>query len=293
MQINADQRAALVTKINASKLPESKLKRFLRSPYKNTVVKLCRKLGLNYGVKVKLAWGDQFKGIIPENVTARIWRYGQYEESTSSFIIQNLKPDSCFIDIGPHFGYFTLLSSRLVGPKGRVLAIEAMPDTYAILQSNIAINSLKNVTALEVAASNGSGTLVFKDFGILHSSLNTSAKPRGSVNKLEKEITVKSIAMDDVVAEQDFKRIDMIKIDAESSEELVLQGLTKTLTRDHPVVIIELGGHEVDEVEDGRVNYIFEYMAKFGYRGYLFDGSHLTEILQTQNLSYSNVIFKV
>ena len=156
MLLNAERRATLVAKIRNSKLPASKLMRFLRAPYRNSIVKLCHQFGLNYQVKAHLAWGDKFKGILPESVTSRIWRYGHYEEMTSTFIVEHLKPDSCFIDIGPHFGYFTILASRIVGPKGRVLAIEAMPETFAMLQSNIALNNLDNVTATNIAASTGS-----------------------------------------------------------------------------------------------------------------------------------------
>ena len=62
--------------------------------------------------------------------------------------------------------------------------------------------------------------------------------------------------------------------------------------RDHPIVLIELGGTGNDPVEDLRVADIVQFLTTFGYRGFRSSGSKLIEITETKNLPYMNVIFK-
>lgn len=56
-----------------------------------------------------------------------------------------------FVDLGANIGYFTLLASRLVGGHGRVVAIEASPSIFSQLQSNLTLNRVRNVRAVNVA----------------------------------------------------------------------------------------------------------------------------------------------
>src|SRR5919109_556910 len=51
-----------------------------------------------------------------------------------------------------HVGYYTLLSARAVGWRGRVIAVEPDPDNAALLRENIRRNRLHNVTVVQAAA---------------------------------------------------------------------------------------------------------------------------------------------
>src|ERR671924_2358342 len=56
------------------------------------------------------------------------------------------------LDVGAGIGAETLLFSRLVGPSGRVVSLEAHPRTYERLARLCEVNRLENVTPLQVAA---------------------------------------------------------------------------------------------------------------------------------------------
>ncbi len=43
------------------------------------------------------------------------------------------------VDIGANIGHYTLLFSKLVGPTGRVIAFEPMPETFELLCANVAL----------------------------------------------------------------------------------------------------------------------------------------------------------
>jgi FkbM family methyltransferase len=288
----SDQKTDLVTALEHCRPPSNRIARVSGSFSRTLRVAVMRGMRTIRPHKITLPWGHQFHGVLPEAVTALIYRFGAYEIDTSVFVLRTLKPGGCFVDIGSHFGYFTLLASHVTGPEGKVIAIEAMPDTYAMLQQNVEGNGLGNVTAINKAAAASTCTLTFKDYGIVNSSLNTSTLPRGVVENEGKSIAVQADTGDNLLTNAGVNRVDMIKIDAESSEEFVIRGLQETLSRDHPITLIELGGAAGNLAEDARVADIFQFMAQLGYRAFRAEGVKLIEIVETRDLPYMNVIFQ-
>ena len=68
------------------------------------------------------------------------------------FILDNVKQGDTFLDIGAHFGYFSLLASSIVGEKGSVYCVEASKATFAVLSQNV--GKEKNITPFNIAISN-------------------------------------------------------------------------------------------------------------------------------------------
>jgi len=63
-----------------------------------------------------------------------------------------------FIDIGAHYGYFTILAGKLLKPGGSVISIEPNPGCYKRLLENISINNLNGrVTTYNVGLSDNAG----------------------------------------------------------------------------------------------------------------------------------------
>ena len=58
-----------------------------------------------------------------------------------------------FLDLGAHIGVFTLIASQAVGKTGKVVSLEPHPQSYHRLCQHLELNSIKNVVALNVAAS--------------------------------------------------------------------------------------------------------------------------------------------
>ena len=55
------------------------------------------------------------------------------------------------VDVGAHIGLYTIIASKRVGPNGKVIAIEADPSNFEMLNRNIQLNNLTNVLALNYA----------------------------------------------------------------------------------------------------------------------------------------------
>ena len=52
------------------------------------------------------------------------------------------------VDVGAYLGRYTLTSSNLVGENGKVVAIEGDPTHYEMLDKNLKLNRISNVTAI-------------------------------------------------------------------------------------------------------------------------------------------------
>ncbi len=83
---------------------------------------------------------------------------GAYDPATLSVIRRLVRPASTFIDIGANEGYFTVVASGLVGPLGRVIAVEPQARLEAVLERNLALNRCTNVAVIHAAISDHSGT---------------------------------------------------------------------------------------------------------------------------------------
>jgi FkbM family methyltransferase len=160
------------------------------------------------------------------------------------------------IDIGANVGHYTKRLSDLVGPHGRVVAIEPVPGTFALLAANASLFRHRNVTLLNVAASDRA-TLVGMQIPRFDSGLANYYE--ASITADDGALQVMTIAIDALAITQ---RIKLIKIDAEGHDPIVLQGLQGILARDHPIVIAETNSPAA-----------LEKLAQFGYSGQKLKGS--------------------
>lgn len=141
------------------------------------------------------------------------------------------------LDVGANIGQYTWQLSELVGESGRVLAIEPVPETFALLTSNVQHFKYRNVSMLNVALSDATGVAEMFiprfDTGLLNyyqASLRHHETPE------EGGCTILRVRFDDLMLP---RPLSLIKVDAEGHDESVLNGLADTLERDRPVLIVE------------------------------------------------------
>ncbi len=124
-------------------------------------------------------------------------------------------PGDAVVAVGAGIGRETLLFSRLVGDRGRVVALEAHPRTYLRLASLCRVNRLQNVTPLQVAASDRDGTAMISDDE--HYLQNTMLTADG--------IEVPTRRLDSLATELGITRIDLLTMNIEGAERLAIRGL--------------------------------------------------------------------
>lgn len=161
------------------------------------------------------------------------------EPGTVAVVQQLLKEGDYVVDVGANVGAYTLLAARLVGPTGRVIAIEPTPSTVHALRTSIALNGLSNLVethALALGRSDGEGELHCEATSG-HNSLLPSAS--GGTESVAVEVK-----RGDTLLKQ--LRPALIKIDVEGWELDVLEGLGKLITgANGPSLVIEYSPEHV------------------------------------------------
>ncbi len=156
-----------------------------------------------------------------------------YERFSLQILKNNLSADSLFIDIGAHYGPYSLVAAKESGSK--VMAFEPVPENIALLKENIAVNKLGTlIEPYQHAASDENGEA---EFNIPWASDSAGFYDHPNAETIRKlKVTMRKV--DDLVGA---KKVDIIKIDTEGHEVSVLKGLKRTLEKNpHAELIIEL-----------------------------------------------------
>ena len=155
-----------------------------------------------------------------------------YEGTTLSVINKLLKNSMNVINIGANVGYLTLLLAKLVGPTGKVFAFEPYEKNVKFLQKNIEKNGYKNVEISPIAVSNknGKAQLWLKPSAAWH--FISDKKIPGL-----KKIDIESITIDSFLANRKTP-IDLVVIDAEGSEQYIMEGMKQTIKENPDLEII-------------------------------------------------------
>jgi FkbM family methyltransferase len=158
---------------------------------------------------------------------------GVYEPAVVAHLVRTVRPGDVCIDAGSHLGYVALLLGTLVGPTGRVLALEPTPSTFAQLRANVARNHLDHVVAIEVAAADRAGRAQLAASGTaLTNSLTRDVATAGEV------IDVRTDTLDALAREHLAGRpVQLVKVDVEGVEEAVLAGATELLDQGARVLL--------------------------------------------------------
>jgi hypothetical protein len=108
-------------------------------------------------VEVETAIGALWLDEHDHLITPLIQEYGNWELDVCALLERTLKPGMTFVDVGANIGYFSVLASKLVGSKGRVLAVEPDPRTVSLLRANLRRHGCSNTTVLPIAAHSKTG----------------------------------------------------------------------------------------------------------------------------------------
>lgn len=211
-----------------------RLVRWARSPMK--LVRLKRATG-SKAMRARLFWGETMFVTPPEPLSTRLFLYGFHEVGMTRFVLDTVRPGMTVLDVGAHYGYYTMLASHLVGPRGGVHSFEPVPSTFKILALNT--RTKRNVTANDIAAWHCETELEVQEFGVQR-SMFSSVFPRRGWEEIGSAIRVPAIPLDTYVTDRGLAP-GFIKIDAESAEPHVIEGLANTLERHRPVLTLELG----------------------------------------------------
>jgi FkbM family methyltransferase len=184
-----------------------------------------------------------------------------YEPETAPLLFRLATQAAVTFDVGAYVGYYTLIAAH-ANPAGLVHAFEPLPSINQRLWRNIKLNKVGNVECIACAVGDADGETQFYhvDADLPTSSSLSLEFMQASGDFVSSRVPV--ITLDRYVADRGIARVDLLKIDTESTESQVLRGMRATLERDHPDIVCEVLPGTNDMVLE-------EMLGRLGYHYYL------------------------
>lgn len=177
----------------------------------------------------------------------------RHEVETIAQLDQLAAPGMTMLDIGAHVGYYSRRYAKALGNNGRIFAFEPHPRTFATLQHNV--KRLPQVTAVQLALAEQEGTAELHDYlmmsasGSLHydesmvalqksQTHDTDIAPRIGQTFAAQTFTVRTMPVDDFLAQQGIEQVDLVKMDIEGAEIGALRGMKRTIANSPTLVLV-------------------------------------------------------
>ena len=136
------------------------------------------------------------------------------------------RSDPTILDCGSHIGLSVAWFKQRF-PKARIIAFEPDPESFELLQSNVAINGFEGVELLNLAVAPQSGTAPFYgEFGVAEPMASAhSLRQEWGTQRSEQSILVNTVALADYITGP----VDYLKVDIEGAETEVMASIQSRL----------------------------------------------------------------
>jgi len=147
------------------------------------------------------------------------------------------------IDIGAHYGFFSLFAAANTSKDSKIIAIEPDAMNFNRLVQNISSNNLQNVESINCAISSENGqSEFFSGNGVNSTLLNDYAlKKPGSISK-----AIETQTLTKIIEDNNLSYIDFLKMDCEGAEYQILQGMPSRVF--DKIGIISMEFHDTKDV---------------------------------------------
>ncbi|MFA3877269.1 FkbM family methyltransferase [Streptomyces sp. MMCC 100] len=210
--------------------------------------------------------GGRFAVDTQDLIQRYLYLFGAWEPHMTGWLQRRLRPGDGFVDVGANIGVFSVLAARLVGDRGRVVAIEASPDLHRRLARHARLNGLGNIRTLNAAVSDRTRTLTFT----LASSRNTGANSIVPYDgPVESSFETQARPLPELLDQAEVATARVIKIDVEGAEGSVVRGLAPMLgaLRPDAEITVEVAPERMARLGD-RVDDLLGVMRDAGFHVY-------------------------
>jgi FkbM family methyltransferase len=195
---------------------------------------------------------------------------GRWEQHVLDVFFSFVTDDSVFLDIGANLGFYSLLIGKRITSSGRVHAFEPHPQLVNLMRRSLRVNSLEErpgskVVIHQFGLADREQMIEFHyPVGHLGGGHIAAARDNGQFTVVKANIK----RLDDVMA-PDFS-CDLVKIDVESHELGVLQGMRRTIANSPKIkIIFENHSRNVARAKDLGAFFSEFGMELYGIRGTL------------------------
>lgn len=143
-----------------------------------------------------------------------------------------IKKDDTVLELGAFCGFGTMKLSKLVGKDGKVIAVEADPTNYKILNQNILANNIENVLTINKGIWSKKGSMqLFKEKNQRNSLVVDLLESPDSNEKIDID------TVDNILSENQIMDIDFVTMEINAAEVEGLKGMKNTLEKKYLRII--------------------------------------------------------
>lgn len=167
-------------------------------------------------------------------------RDGIWEPEHTQLMHEELRPGMTGLDLGANLGYFALMEAKLVGPAGRVLAVEPSPYNVDVLRRSVEENRYANLEVHQMAIADECGE---QDMWITPESnfcnlqkeddmaITPNVRNAHTGSRNASRTRVQTITVDHLLEMRAVKSIDFIRMDIEGFEIKATKGMKQAIER--------------------------------------------------------------
>lgn len=149
------------------------------------------------------------------------------EKHLTETLQSELREGDCVVDIGANIGYYALMEARLVGPGGKVYAVEPVPHNIQLLEDSVRLNGYGNIETFQLAI--GEQDSVLPLYISDHPNWSSFYRSRQVVGQVDVAVT----SLDSFL--KDKRRPNLIRMDVEGYEYEILNGMSHILESNEPL----------------------------------------------------------
>jgi len=135
------------------------------------------------------------------------------------------------VDVGAHFGVYSVVLSEIVGKEGSVFCYEPVREFCDVIQANISQFDISNIEVINLGLSNQTSSGVIK----FHSDPSRTSLTFQDAHSQKDNISISTLNHEALR----LPPISFVKIDAEGMDSSIVLGMGNLIFRDRPVIQFE------------------------------------------------------
>lgn len=166
-----------------------------------------------------------------------------------------LKDPKVIIDVGANIGTFSILAA-LKYPHSKIYSFEPADRTNSLLNTNVKLNNITNITTIKKGVSSSVGKASF----FTHPATGLSSLTRSRPGM--RQINILLTSLPEVFSQFSIKKCDFLKMDCEGAEYDILFSLPNNFFKKLPYIILEYH----DSINKHRHSELVTFLKQHNYK---------------------------
>ncbi len=205
-------------------------------------------------------WWSYFVGFFDQD--RAFFDYWGKDIGDLRFLWKILQPGNTLLDIGAYHGVYSVVAGRRVKNGGCIFAFEPSPRERRRLRLHLLWNGIRCARVEPFAVGGAASETSF--FQVVSGDPTRNGLKPPATDDTVGKITVKTISLDQYVAEAGIRKVDVMKLDVEGGELEVLRGATGMFNQFRPILICEVLD-ETTQVWGYKAREIISLLRTIGY----------------------------